>query len=225
MQTPCRHCEESGASCRVHLRSGRCCECIRLGSRYDLLLTHGEWSCLKNENARLEKEVEKNEEAKMVAMTENTRLGKDRYHKKKMIRATLRERQKSPFPALSPPSPMTMLCLVSSKTHDPRSQTILWLSGWPCSPQVTDRFEYCDTRNSKFARGVALTCYTAASVGNDYLRTHQFYYLYRDRLLNISSPAEIPLLIRSEMIWKGSFGVTSWHLPTPVNLRQPYGPV
>lgn len=31
---------------------------------------------MKKENARLEKEVEKNEEAKMVAMTEKTRLGK-----------------------------------------------------------------------------------------------------------------------------------------------------
>lgn len=121
MPTPCRHCEESGISCKVDLRSGRCYECIRLRSRCDLSLTHGEWSCLKKEKARLEKEVEKNEEAKMEAMTKKTRLRKELAYlagqkleaAERELAAITRKDDKGyaagaaevSFPALSPPSP------------------------------------------------------------------------------------------------------------------------
>lgn len=67
-------------SSMINLCSGRCCECTRLGCRCDLLLTHGEWSCLKKEKARLQRKMEKNAEARMEAMARKTWLRNELAH-------------------------------------------------------------------------------------------------------------------------------------------------
>lgn len=77
MSTPCGRCKPSGSLCKVDLRSGRCCECIRRGRICDLSITREEWFRLKKEKANLEKALEDREEAKMATMTKKIQLRKE----------------------------------------------------------------------------------------------------------------------------------------------------
>ena len=71
---PCGHCNRLKTLCKVDVRSGGCCACIRRGLECDLRLTHEEWSRFKREKAELEQALERNEHKKQSAMTEILRL-------------------------------------------------------------------------------------------------------------------------------------------------------
>lgn len=77
MPTPCARCKPSATLCKVDLRSGKCCECIRRGYRCDLFLTQKEWSRLKQEKARFEEELNTKQEAKAAAVARNLWLRKE----------------------------------------------------------------------------------------------------------------------------------------------------
>lgn len=76
MPTPCGRCKHLGSECKVDLRSGRCCECIRCGRKCDLSITYEEWLRLKNKKADLKKYLEDKEAARIAAMARKIQLRK-----------------------------------------------------------------------------------------------------------------------------------------------------
>lgn len=57
MVKPCASCAKNKRVCKVHVRSGKCSECLRRGQRCNLQVTQSEWERLKNEKERLRKAI------------------------------------------------------------------------------------------------------------------------------------------------------------------------
>lgn len=53
MVKPCATCAKHGRVCRVHVKSGKCSECLRRNQRCDIRVTQSEWDRLKQERKRL----------------------------------------------------------------------------------------------------------------------------------------------------------------------------
>merc|ERR1712098_897452 len=58
MVKPCNYCSSHKKVCKVHIRSGRCGECVRRGRRCNLQVTRSEWTRLRAQRDRLTKELE-----------------------------------------------------------------------------------------------------------------------------------------------------------------------
>lgn len=58
MVKPCQTCEKRGRVCKVHIRSGKCSECLRRGQRCDLRVTQSEWDRLKNERLKIRRKLQ-----------------------------------------------------------------------------------------------------------------------------------------------------------------------
>ena len=53
MVTPCATCSRHGRVSRVHVRSGKCNECLRRNQRCDIRVSQSEWNRLEQERKRL----------------------------------------------------------------------------------------------------------------------------------------------------------------------------
>ena len=58
MVKPCSTCAKHHRLCKVHVRSGKCSECLRRGQRCDLKVTQSEWDRLKSEKLKLKQRIE-----------------------------------------------------------------------------------------------------------------------------------------------------------------------
>lgn len=67
MVKPCSTCKANKRSCKVHIRSGKCSECIRRGQRCDLQVTQSEWERLKKEKSKLRQGIKEAFEAQEQA--------------------------------------------------------------------------------------------------------------------------------------------------------------
>jgi hypothetical protein len=69
MPTPCSHCRTKNLVCRVDLKSGRCCECVRRAQKCSLRVTKQEFDRLAKMRKQAEEELEKagGEEEKMAS--------------------------------------------------------------------------------------------------------------------------------------------------------------
>ncbi|KAG9647876.1 hypothetical protein KCU64_g10001, partial [Aureobasidium melanogenum] len=82
MVKPCATCSKHGRVCRVHVRSGKCSECLRRNQRCDIRVSQSEWDRLKQERKRLRDAI------------------KDAYHAQEQARKEAdlaRERQQTAF--------------------------------------------------------------------------------------------------------------------------------
>lgn len=57
MVKPCQTCTRHGRVCKVHIRSGKCGECLRRGQRCDVKVAESEWKYLKEERLRLRRKL------------------------------------------------------------------------------------------------------------------------------------------------------------------------
>lgn len=70
MVRPCSSCRNAKRVCRVHIRSGKCGECVRRGrSDCDVRVSESEWGVLQREHEKLRKDMEKARE-ETVALQE-----------------------------------------------------------------------------------------------------------------------------------------------------------
>lgn len=76
MPTTCGHCDSARTSCEVDLRSGWCCECIRLGRKCNILITREEWGQLKDKKASLERTLKDEEDTRLELMERRLQLRK-----------------------------------------------------------------------------------------------------------------------------------------------------
>lgn len=53
MVRPCKTCERHGRVCKVHVRSGKCGQCLRRGQRCNLQITRSEWERLRERRRQL----------------------------------------------------------------------------------------------------------------------------------------------------------------------------
>lgn len=53
MVKPCATCAKHNRVCRVHVRSGKCSECLRRNQRCDIRVSQSEWDRLKQERKQL----------------------------------------------------------------------------------------------------------------------------------------------------------------------------
>jgi len=67
MVKSCSTCQRHKRVCKVHLRSGKCSECLHHGQRCDVRVTQSEWDRLKADKARLRKEIKEAYEAQEAA--------------------------------------------------------------------------------------------------------------------------------------------------------------
>ena len=58
MVKSCSTCKKHGRVCKVHIRSGKCNECLRRNQRCDLQVAQSEWERLKSEKAKLKRRIE-----------------------------------------------------------------------------------------------------------------------------------------------------------------------
>lgn len=89
MVKPCATCAKHGRVCRVHVRSGKCSECLRRNQRCDIRVSQSEWDRLKQERKRLRDAI------------------KDAYHAQEQARKEAdlaRERQQTAFASGDAPS-------------------------------------------------------------------------------------------------------------------------
>jgi len=78
MVRKCSYCRENKLSCRVHIRSGRCSQCVRRNSSdCDVRVTEEEWERLRKERRRLTAAVEEAREASNKALAKEMRLRKE----------------------------------------------------------------------------------------------------------------------------------------------------
>ncbi|KAI9658336.1 MAG: hypothetical protein M1821_002469 [Bathelium mastoideum] len=57
MVNPCANCIQNRRRCRVHIRSGKCSECLRRGQRYDIQVTQSKWERLKSKKEELQRGI------------------------------------------------------------------------------------------------------------------------------------------------------------------------
>lgn len=81
MVQACSQCSKNKRVCRVHLRSGKCSECLRRGSRCDIKVTRSEFDRLRASKEKLRAQLqevfeaqEKAREALRVAQSKELRL-------------------------------------------------------------------------------------------------------------------------------------------------------
>lgn len=70
MVKPCATCKKHKRVCKVHVRSGKCSECLRRGQRCDLQVTQSEWERLKAERVKLRSSIKEAHEAQEKAREE-----------------------------------------------------------------------------------------------------------------------------------------------------------
>jgi len=78
MVKPCNYCSSHKKVCKVHIRSGRCGECVRRGRRCNLQVTRSEWTRLRAQRDRLTKELESAHAAQRAAQVTEERAREDR---------------------------------------------------------------------------------------------------------------------------------------------------
>lgn len=78
MVKPCVFCSKNKKVCKVHIRSGKCGECVRRGRRCDLQVTKSEWDRLKEERERLLQSLEAAHIAQRVAQQTEERAREER---------------------------------------------------------------------------------------------------------------------------------------------------
>ena len=68
MVKKCATCEKHGWVCKVHIRSGKCSECLRRGQRCDVRVTQLEFQRLLSEKEKLRKQIKESQEMQSEAM-------------------------------------------------------------------------------------------------------------------------------------------------------------
>jgi hypothetical protein len=68
MVQKCATCKKHNRVCRVHVRSGKCSECLKRGQRCDVRVTQSEFQRLAEEKKKLQGEIKKAQEAQSEAM-------------------------------------------------------------------------------------------------------------------------------------------------------------
>ena len=63
----CSFCKSHKSVCRVHVRSGKCAECVRRGRKCDLQVTRSEWDRLRRKREKLLKALKEAREAQSRA--------------------------------------------------------------------------------------------------------------------------------------------------------------
>ena len=74
MVRPCGACVANKRVCRVHVRSGRCAECVRRGVKCNIRVTESEWDRLKKERDSLLARIEAAREESNKALAKEMRL-------------------------------------------------------------------------------------------------------------------------------------------------------
>lgn len=67
MVKPCKTCAKHGRVCKIHIRSGKCGECLRRGQRCDVKVAESEWEEFKEERARLRRRLANAQRAQRLA--------------------------------------------------------------------------------------------------------------------------------------------------------------
>ena len=68
MVKKCSTCEKHKRVCKVHIRSGRCSECLRRGQRCDVKVTQSEFTRLASEKEKLQARIKESREAQSEAL-------------------------------------------------------------------------------------------------------------------------------------------------------------